>query len=130
MGIQRWYVRRGRLSRRDLWGQYLVPLMLLTTVAALVDGQLGYPEPVTHHWSVFTYSGGPVSLVVLLLTIVPSVSSTVARLHDRGHSARWLLWLLLPVLGWFLVVIETSFFRGDPVPNAYGPPEERFLAYA
>src|SRR4051812_26526645 len=125
-----WYVRRGRLSRRDLWGQYLVPLMLLTFVAALVDGQLGFPGPVTERWSILTYAGGPVSLGVMVLTLVPSVSSTVARLHDRGHSARWLLWLLLPVLGWVLVVVETAFFRGEPVSNAYGPPEERTLVYA
>jgi hypothetical protein len=33
-----WYVRRGRLSRRDLWGQYLLPLWLVAMAAALVDG--------------------------------------------------------------------------------------------
>jgi uncharacterized membrane protein YhaH (DUF805 family) len=77
-----------------------------------------------------TFWDAPISALVMLASFVPAVSSTVARLHDRGHSARWLLWLLLPVLGWLLVVVETFFFRGEPVANAYGPPEERTFTRA
>ena len=124
-----WFVRRGRLSRRDLWGQYLVPLFLLAVAATWIDSELGY-SGASEHWYLFSFPAAPVSAAVTLLSLVPSVSSTVARLHDRGHSAWWLLWLLVPVVGWFLVLGETLFFRGEPVQNAYGLPEERTLAYA
>jgi hypothetical protein len=36
----------------------------------------------------------------------------------------------VPAFGWFLVVVETLFFRGELVPNAFGEPEERTLAHA
>jgi uncharacterized membrane protein YhaH (DUF805 family) len=59
---------------------------------------------------------------VALLTFVPSVSSTVTRLHDRGHSAWWLLLVLVPVVGVLVLLVMTGFLRGDGGPNRYGPP--------
>ena len=61
------------------------------------------------------------STAISLLTVVPSISSTVARLHDRGHSAWWLLWFLLPLVGVIVLLIQNGFLRGDGGPNKYGP---------
>jgi len=49
----------------------------------------------------------------------------VARLHDRGHSAWWLLWFLLPVVGWIVLFVQNAFLRGDGGPNRYGPAPDR-----
>ena len=46
----------------------------------------------------------------------------MARLHDRGHSAWWLLWYLLPPLGVVVLLVQNGFLRGDGGPNKYGPP--------
>ena len=62
------------------------------------------------------------STAISLLTVVPSISSTVARLHDRGHSAWWLLWFLLPLVGVIVLLVQNGFLRGDGGPNKYGPP--------
>ncbi|WP_448626960.1 DUF805 domain-containing protein [Geodermatophilus sp. URMC 64] len=37
-------------------------------------------------------------MLVAHVVLVPGMSATVTRLHDRGHSAWWLCWGLVPVL--------------------------------
>lgn len=123
MGIGEWYLRRGRITRLMWWVHYGVVITALSFLAGVADASLGYPafstpvEPVGVH----DYVGGPLSLFVLLFTLVPWISSTVARLHDRGHSAWWLLWFLLPIVGWIVLFVQNGFLRGDAGPNRYGP---------
>jgi uncharacterized membrane protein YhaH (DUF805 family) len=117
-----WYVCRGRIPRRTWWLHYALVLLLFSFLAALADASMGYPAfaPPAEPSGVYDHFGGPVSLFVSLFTLVPSISSSVARLHDRGHSAWWLLWMLVPVVGWFLLFVQNGFLRGDGGPNRYG----------
>ena len=59
--------------------------------------------------------------LVYLLTAVPSISSSVTRLHDRGHSAWWLLFGLLPLVGAIVLLVQYC-LPGEGGPNPYGPP--------
>lgn len=52
---------------------------------------------------------------------MPSISSTVTRLHDQGRSAVWLLFLLLPVIGWIVLLVLCGCIPGTPGPHQYGP---------
>ncbi|UOY01162.1 DUF805 domain-containing protein [Blastococcus sp. PRF04-17] len=124
MSFSRWYVRRGRIDRQTWWLHYTLPLMLLATLAGIADSSLGYPAPASEGWSIYTYTGGPLSLAVCLAFLAPSVTSIVARLHDRGHSAWWLLWLLVPGLGPLVVFIQNGFLVGQGGVNRYGPPPD------
>ena len=45
----------------------------------------------------------------------------MTRLHDRGHSAWWLLFNLLPIAGPIVLLVQMC-LAGEPDPNAYGPP--------
>jgi uncharacterized membrane protein YhaH (DUF805 family) len=54
-----------------------------------------------------------------LLWILASL--LVRRLHDRGRSAPYLLWVLLPVLGPLWLLIDLGFRQGTPGDNQYGP---------
>jgi uncharacterized membrane protein YhaH (DUF805 family) len=121
MTFGQWYVRHGRITRRTWWLKYALPLAALGTSAGIVDALLGYPPPASEGWSIYTYLGGPVSIAVLLFTLVPSLSSSVARLHDRSHSAWWLLWVLLPVVGGLVILVQNGCLRGDGGSNRYGP---------
>jgi uncharacterized membrane protein YhaH (DUF805 family) len=116
-----WYLCRGRISRQIWWMRYQLPIAGLAILAAIADASLGYslftPDP-----GVVEFLGGPVSTAIGLLTAVPCISTTVARLHDRGHSAWWLLWFLLPPLGAVVLLVQNGFLRGDGGPNKYGPP--------
>jgi uncharacterized membrane protein YhaH (DUF805 family) len=124
VGFGEWYVSRGRISRRTWWLHYTVPIAVLGILATIADASLGYPAFVVPDDpnGLYDYSGGPVSTLISLLTVVPSISSSVTRLHDRGHSAWWLLWMLLPVIGWLVLLAQNGFLRGDGGPNRYGPP--------
>ncbi len=54
-----------------------------------------------------------------ILTVLPSITVSVRRLHDIGKSAWALLWVLLPVIGW-IVLIVYAVRPGDPHTNLYG----------
>jgi uncharacterized membrane protein YhaH (DUF805 family) len=127
MNFTDWYVSRGRITRRTLWLHYMLVFLGLTVLAAVADAAMGYPGYATPEQpsGLYDWVGGPVSLFVALFTLVPSISSTVTRLHDRGHSAWWLLWMLLPLFGWIVLLVQTCFLRGDAGPNQYGPAPDR-----
>jgi len=54
-----------------------------------------------------------------ILTLLPSITVTVRRLHDIGKSAWALLWILLPIIGW-IVLIVYAVRPGEPHANVYG----------
>jgi uncharacterized membrane protein YhaH (DUF805 family) len=127
MNLGQWYVSRGRITRRTFWLHYFLPILAVSVVAGVLDLLFGFTEFRTSTadsttWS-FDTGNGPIGLLATLATIVPSVSSQVTRLHDRGHSAWWLLFVLLPVVGWIVLIVQTGFLAGDPQPNRYGPPQ-------
>lgn len=123
MSLGSWYVSRGRIDRPTFWLKYFLPLAVLGIVASVVDGALTGDVTTTTtatSASVF-WTPGPVYWVVLLLTLVPSISSSVTRLHDTGRSGWWMLIALIPLAG-FIVLIVFWALEGQPQPNQYGPP--------
>jgi uncharacterized membrane protein YhaH (DUF805 family) len=125
MSFGQWYLRRGRITRRTYWLHYFLPILALGILALLADLALGTATvdgSATSTSASGSFQVGWISLVVTLLTIVPSISSQVTRLHDRGHSAWWLLFGLIPLVGGILLLVQTGFLRGDGGPNRYGPP--------
>jgi uncharacterized membrane protein YhaH (DUF805 family) len=82
---------KGRASRSEYW--YFA---LFTFLVGLVTGGVGD-----------------------LLLLLPSITVSVRRLHDIGKSAWALLWVLLPVIGW-IVLIVYAVRPGEPNPNVYG----------
>jgi uncharacterized membrane protein YhaH (DUF805 family) len=128
VGFGEWFVRRGRITRRTWWLHYALPFIGLSLLAALADTALGYPgfstAPQTEG-TLWAVTGGPFSVLVSLFSIVPTISAGVARLHDRDHSAWWLLWCLLPVIGPIVLFVQQGFLPGTGQPNRYGPPPLR-----
>lgn len=125
MDLAQWYVRRGRIDRQTYWMHYALPLTGLAVLATVADVSFGYPlvsTVTTSGVSVLQYDPGPVTTAVFVLTFVPSISSQVTRLHDRGLSAWWLAVGLVPVVGVLVLFVLCGFLPGDPHPNRYGPP--------
>lgn len=129
VNVHGWYVSRGRIGRRTFWLRYALPILALGVVAPYADAVLG-------SWIIGPMPGraspssglGLVEMLVLLFTLTPSVSSLVTRLHDRGHSAWWLLWTLLPYAGALVLFVTAGFLRGHDEANEYGPPPMRYSA--
>ncbi len=126
MSLLEWYVSRGRINRSTWWLRYALPIVLLSFLGTAADIAFGYttlPSGAATDADFLTaFNTGPFATVVAVLTFVPSVSSNVTRLHDRGHSAWWLLLAFVPVVGVIALLVMIGFLRGDGGPNRYGPP--------
>ncbi|MCZ7417958.1 MULTISPECIES: DUF805 domain-containing protein [unclassified Micromonospora] len=101
---------QGRARRSEYWWFSLF-LLLVGIAARVVDSALGVD---------FEASGGPVSLVVNLALLLPSLAVSVRRLHDLDRSGWWLLLALIPIVGW-IVLLVFAVQNGTPGPNRFGP---------
>ena len=125
----RWYLPTGRRNRSDWWIGYLLVFALLGMVAVALDGWLAPDAMALRHpdggldlfWFLPQRAGIVTGIAGLLLT-PPYVGATVTRLHDRDHSAWWLLWLLLGPVGALVLLVTCGLLGTRPGANRYGPP--------
>jgi uncharacterized membrane protein YhaH (DUF805 family) len=128
-GFVAWFVPTGRMRRRNWWLRYVVAIAVLGLVTTTVDAAWfpdSYPrleggDGFDLLWP-FPKEGGPVTAVAALVLLVPNIAAMVTRLHDRGHSAWWLLRNLLPGIGWPVLVVTVGVQSMQSQPNRYGPP--------
>jgi uncharacterized membrane protein YhaH (DUF805 family) len=100
----------GRMSRRSFW-LLVGALAAASLICGAADGVLGL-APVVGPL-------GPLALVCLLVTLVPSLAAEARRLHDVDRPAWWLLLVFVPLAG-FCVLIFLCALEGTAGPNAYG----------
>ena len=67
-------------------------------------------------------TGLPALLLILpiVATLFPWLCLIGKRWHDRGKSSRWLLILLIPLVGQIWTLIECGLLQGTHGPNAHG----------
>lgn len=107
--------RRGRATRPQFWWSALVvtiasvPVIALTSPAdgRLIEVSLGASSAVG-------YVSFP--LIWVLVLLVPAVTITVRRLNDAGRGERELLWMLLPIVGWSVLILRLC----EPTERAGG----------
>jgi len=114
---------KGRSSRAEYWYFLLFCCLSLLVIIlgfvavfcillSLVIGKL------TSGW--FLPSLVPIILrFSILVLLLPCVCLTIRRLHDTGRSAWWILLLLIPYLGAF-IILTLMLLEGDAKPNRYG----------
>ncbi|TAJ19672.1 MAG: DUF805 domain-containing protein [Dehalococcoidia bacterium] len=103
-GLTNYAVFTGRASRSAYW-YFVLFQILVSTIASAIDGGLGMQLV------------APLASLGLLL---PSLGVGVRRLHDIGKSWKWMLLILIPILGWiYLVYLMIQPSEGA---NAYGSP--------
>lgn len=54
-----------------------------------------------------------------LVMFIPSLAQLVRRLHDSGHSGLWGLLMLLPIIGW-IMVLPLLLLPSENHRNVYG----------
>jgi len=110
MPLRRYAEFSGRSRRKEYW-MFTLLLIIVNVVVGILELSLGLAG---------TMGYGPLSLVVLLAVIVPSIAVSVRRLHDTGRSGWLQLIGLIPVVGWIVLIV---FYAQDSKPgaNEHGP---------
>jgi uncharacterized membrane protein YhaH (DUF805 family) len=112
--LRKYAVFTGRARRREFWIFELMnsAIVLALFVLAVILGKAGYPYFLSLP---FLYTAA---------TTVPSLSSSVRRLHDTNRSGWWLLVGVLPVVG-TLILLRITVADSDPGENRFGPNPKR-----
>ena len=84
----------GRAPRAEYWW-YVLALVVAFIVVGIIESILGIRHMIA-------YSYGPLSAILWVATIVPSLAVGARRLHDTNRSG-W--WLLLPLVPYCLAIV-------------------------
>lgn len=99
----------GRARRKEYWMFILVNLVL-TGVLSILDKMLGLRV---------AGDEGILTTVYGLFVMIPSWAVQFRRLHDTDRSAWWLLLVLIPIVGW-LIILTFNCQKGTPGENRFG----------
>ena len=121
MPYRRYGEFEGRSRRREFWS--FVLFYWLVYVALNVA--FGHPQTIVQFGGVRAVSGltGIPALVgglFWLASLVPSLAVSVRRLHDQGRSGWLMLLWLIPLFGWFALLVLYC-LPGTQGSNRYGP---------
>lgn len=99
-----WLSFRGRIPRRVFWLGYVLPIIVISIVAGVLDQALGMEGvkggPGLEAYGFNHGAGyGPIGGITTLLMFWPGLAGSVKRLHDRDRSGWWIgfFYLMLPV---------------------------------
>ncbi len=92
---------KGRARRPEYWW-WVLAVFLASIVIQAIDGAvvaplLGFPRFGVNAWQ-------PLTVLFSLAIVVPSIAVGVRRLHDIGRSGWWILFGLIPIVGWLVVL--------------------------
>lgn len=90
----------GRAPRAEFWW-YLLALVVAFIIVGILERIVG----IAH---MFWYTWGPLTLLLRLGTIVPSLAVAVRRLHDTDRSGWWVLLPLVPECLTIVMAITTA----------------------
>lgn len=119
--IKNYAVFKGRTTSKEFWMFMLFNILIALAIGFIVafvlimaganDAQLDTICDI-------------VSNVYALFILLPTISITVRRLHDTGMSGWWCLIVIIPILGWIIILIMCMLIS-EPFPNEYGPTTKR-----
>lgn len=111
----------GRSRRREFWSfvlfYWLVNLALSVLFGRFELVRSGAQSP---FFFVLTGGAGPIGGLLGLVSLVPSLAVAVRRLHDQNRSGWLLLLYLIPLFGWFALLV-LFLLSGTQGTNRYGP---------
>ncbi len=110
--LKRYADFQGRSRRSEYWYFFLFVFLvsMVLNILAGMTGTDGQPN------SMFSILG----LIFGLATLIPSLAVGVRRLHDVNKSGWFILWGLIPLIGFIILIIQYV-KEGDSGPNRFGP---------
>lgn len=105
--FNRYFQFSGRAPRAEYW-YFILFTTLIGFGAGFADGLWFGPD------------ARMFSLIVNIALFVPGLAVWTRRIHDLDRSGWWWLLILLPIIGWLILLIWTC-TAGTRGPNRYGP---------
>ncbi|MDP4586284.1 MAG: DUF805 domain-containing protein [Microbacteriaceae bacterium] len=105
----------GRARRSEFWYAVLFTTLVSVAISTVFPGSVMFVNDVA-----IQQSSMPSNLWQLAI-FVPSLALSWRRLHDVGRKGTYYLFILLPIVGWILLLVQ---FLKDSQPgaNAFGEP--------
>ena len=115
--MRRWRDFDGRSSRREFW-MFTLVIFIASFVLGFIDAFLfggfeAVPDGETFVMPVVSFSNA-----FSLITVIPSISVSVRRLHDINRTGFWIL-ISLTIIG-LVLIIYWACLRSDEGDNQYG----------
>ena len=91
--MRMWFCRgnfSGRSSRKEFWPAFGLHFLIWVTLTLLAG--------LDQYLAVF-------GAAYILISLLPVITLSIRRVHDAGKSGASLLWVLLPVVGWGILLI-------------------------
>lgn len=99
-----------RATRQQYWMYYLF-YIIFSIVLTLLDMGLGLFDPET--------GMGLFSTIFSLGLLIPSIAILARRLHDIGRSGWWILLIVIPLIG-FIVLLIFTLIDSEREENKWG----------
>ena len=109
--ITKYVVWKGRATRSEYW-YFILFTSLITLGLSMIDQATGTFDQETNQ--------GLMSGLFSLFILLPSIAVFVRRLHDTGRSGWWFWILLVPLVG-FIVILVFFCTDSQEEANQYGP---------
>ncbi|RKZ43234.1 MAG: DUF805 domain-containing protein [Gammaproteobacteria bacterium] len=108
--LKKYAVFSGRARRKEYW-YFVLFNIIISIVLLVIDGIAGTIDAET--------GIGLLDSIYTLAIFIPSIAVGVRRLHDISRTGWWLLILLIPLIG-FIVIIIFLLQDSTPGENEYG----------
>lgn len=132
-GFKQYVAFSGRSSQSEFWWFWLFSWLAWLT-AGVADfvlwkatgSQAFFPITVTDFATpheqirVYAVNDGLLAWLTQLALVIPLLAVAVRRLHDTDRSGWWTLLVVVPVLGWIVLVVWYC-RRGTTGSNRFGP---------
>ncbi|MEL6528624.1 MAG: DUF805 domain-containing protein [Pseudomonadota bacterium] len=112
MPLQRYADFSGRSRRKEYW-MFFLGIILAAIVVGIIEGILGMAGMIGGLY-------GPLSMILILGIIIPSLAVQVRRFHDQDKSGWFVLLGFIPIVGGLIVLVFMC-LEGTSGPNQYGP---------
>ena len=109
--LKRYAQFSGRSRRKEYW-MYTLGIFLAAIVVGIVEAITGLSGMVAGVY-------GPLTVILLLATFVPSLAVGIRRLHDTDKSGWFMLIALIPFVGG-LILLVLFCLEGTRGPNRFG----------
>ncbi|MEN9965703.1 MAG: hypothetical protein RJA60_700 [Actinomycetota bacterium] len=106
---------KGRARRSEFWFTVLFTFLVSAALSII------FPGPTEMVWDMEVEQTSAAENLWSLATLVPSLAVTWRRLHDVGRSGKYFFFILIPIAGIIMLLIELT-KDSQAGANAYGEP--------